>query len=451
MKNDIRKVLLSNFIISWIFWGILIYLTRVYGFSYMSFPGNLLFAFGFLTPMVIAIRIRFLKYRDNFKMNDKEKSFFSDYYEWILKNNKNFKYYLIVVIIILAGILLSTDGIANSSLDFFIFFLVSLFILGGSGEVLWRGVLYDLFKEKNKSFSNYIILSIIWAIWQLPLFFVDGIYSDISFPFFFFSSILLAAILMYIREKGSIFQCMLLYSIIIASYMHLNIKSKGFIIISQLIVFLYSLYKLMHMDSAESGIWDRMAGIYDKFLDKDRAAYEKVSSKILKYPREYKALELCAGTGILTNLLFKHFKDYEASDFSADMLNKLEEKIGSSNIKISKIDCKNTEKKSGDYDLVIMANAIHIIPDPEEVLVEVSRILKDSGVFIVATFLREDSLKQKFMSKLLNLAGVKTYGFWNYEEYMKFFKDNGWEIIESDKIPSGFPIGYVELKKLKFN
>ena len=38
------------------------------------------------------------------------------------------------------------------------------------------------------------------------------------------------------------------------------------------------------------------------------------------------------------------------------------------------------------FDVVIVSNALHIVPQPEKALAEIHRVLKDDGVLIAPTF-----------------------------------------------------------------
>ena len=38
------------------------------------------------------------------------------------------------------------------------------------------------------------------------------------------------------------------------------------------------------------------------------------------------------------------------------------------------------------FDVVIVSNALHIVPQPEKALAEIHRILRDDGVLIAPTF-----------------------------------------------------------------
>ena len=66
--------------------------------------------------------------------------------------------------------------------------------------------------------------------------------------------------------------------------------------------------------------WDRNAGRYDRFMRKDRAAYEKMYELIRPIVKAKTVLELAAGTGMIAKNIVIAAAHIEATDASAEML-----------------------------------------------------------------------------------------------------------------------------------
>ncbi|MDO5726168.1 MAG: methyltransferase domain-containing protein [Tissierellia bacterium] len=328
-----------------------------------------------------------------------------------------------------------------------LFWILAIFIYGGNEEIFWRGTLLKAFLGRFPIILSAILIGILWGFWYLPLYFISKMERGIGFIPFLFSTIMVSIILTVLRLKGSIFQSMLLHGLLNAGFMHLVIINPIIISIAQIIVLILAIIysKDINIGESKSKTWDRFADIYDKFLSKERPAYEELSKLITMNDSQLKTLELCAGTGILTEYIADSFNDYEASDYSNEMLINLKEKFKDKDLKYSIIDCTNIDRPDNSYDLIIMANAIHILPDPEAALNEVKRILKPDGIFIVATFLRENTLKQNVQTAMMRIMGIETVNSWSYIAYQNYFIKNGWHILKTKKAPAGFPIGYVEL------
>ena len=66
--------------------------------------------------------------------------------------------------------------------------------------------------------------------------------------------------------------------------------------------------------------WDRNAGRYDRFMRKDRAAYEKMYELIRPVVKVKTVLELATGTGLIAKNIVNAAAHIEATDASPEML-----------------------------------------------------------------------------------------------------------------------------------
>ena len=83
-------------------------------------------------------------------------------------------------------------------------------------------------------------------------------------------------------------------------------------------------------------------------------------------------------------------------------------------------------------DVVIVSNALHIVPQPEKSLREIKRVLKDDGVLIAPTFTHaENSFSGKGRAFLMRLAGFPLHSRWTSGEYLAFLTENGWIVRKS--------------------
>ena len=67
------------------------------------------------------------------------------------------------------------------------------------------------------------------------------------------------------------------------------------------------------------------------------------------------------------------------------------------------------------FDVVVIANALHIMPQPEKALNEIHRVLKKDGILFAPTFVYERGYP-KLPIWLMEKAGFKTYHKWQSEE-----------------------------------
>ena len=100
------------------------------------------------------------------------------------------------------------------------------------------------------------------------------------------------------------------------------------------------------------------------------------------------------------------------------------------------------------FDAVIVANALHIVPQPEKALAEIRRVLKDDGVLIAPTFVHaENSLSGKAKAFLMKLVGFPLKSKWTQADYLAFLRQNGWTLRRTEVLKASFPLCYAECEK----
>ena len=194
--------------------------------------------------------------------------------------------------------------------------------------------------------------------------------------------------------------------------------------------------------------WDRNAGRYDRFMRKDRAAYEKMYGLIRPVVKGKTVLELATGTGLIAKNIVNAAAHIEASDTSAEMIREAKRRNHSAKLHFSVQDMFCLPYADESFEVVIVSNALHIVPQPEKALAEIHRVLKDDGVLIAPTFTHaENSFFGNSKAFFLKLAGFPLHSRWTSEEYLCFLQQNGWTVRKSDVLKASFPLTYVECVK----
>lgn len=100
------------------------------------------------------------------------------------------------------------------------------------------------------------------------------------------------------------------------------------------------------------------------------------------------------------------------------------------------------------FDVVIVSNALHIIPEPEKALREIRRVLKDDGMLIAPTFTHAgNSLYGRVKAFVMKLASFPLHRKWSGEAYLAFLRENGWTVRKSEVLKASFPLTYTECVK----
>ena len=175
--------------------------------------------------------------------------------------------------------------------------------------------------------------------------------------------------------------------------------------------------------------WDRNAGRYDRFMRKDRAAYEEMYALIRPVVKAKTVLELATGTGLIAKHIVNAAAHIEATDASAEMILEAKRDNQSAKLHFSVQDMFSLPYAGNSFDVVIVSNALHIVSQPEKSLREIKRVLKDDGVLIAPTFTHaENSLRGRIKAYFMRLAGFPLHSRWTSEEYLSFLRQNGWRV-----------------------
>ena len=194
--------------------------------------------------------------------------------------------------------------------------------------------------------------------------------------------------------------------------------------------------------------WDRNAGRYDRFMRKDRAAYDEMYELIRPIVRHKTVLELATGTGLIAKHIVNAAAHIEATDASPEMITEAKRDTRSAKLHFSVQDMFRLPYANQSFNVVIVSNALHIVPQPEKALQEINRVLKDDGVLIAPTFTHAgNSFSGMVRAFFMKLAGFPLHSKWTSEEYLRFLQQNGWTVRKSAVLKASFPLTYAECEK----
>ena len=194
--------------------------------------------------------------------------------------------------------------------------------------------------------------------------------------------------------------------------------------------------------------WDRNANRYDRFMRKDHKAYKQMYSLIYPVVRHKQVLELATGTGLIAKNIVNAAAHIEATDASGEMIAEAKRDSRSAKLYFSVQDMFCLPYADRSFDVVIVSNALHIVPEPERALAEIRRVLKDDGILIAPTFTHaENSFPGKVKAFFMKLAGFPLHSKWTNEEYLAFLRENGWTVRKSAVLKASFPLTYAECEK----
>ena len=194
--------------------------------------------------------------------------------------------------------------------------------------------------------------------------------------------------------------------------------------------------------------WNKNAKRYDRFMRKDRAAYEKLYELIRPVVKARTVLELAAGTGLIAKNIVRAASHIEVTDASEEMIAEAKRNNRSAKLHFSVRDMFCLPYADKSFDVVIVSNALHIVPQPEKALAEIRRVLKDDGVLIAPTFTHGNgTLRGIIKLFFMKLAGFPLNSRWSSADYLAFLRQNGWTVRKSAVLKASFPLTYAECVK----
>ena len=197
------------------------------------------------------------------------------------------------------------------------------------------------------------------------------------------------------------------------------------------------------MDDNKS-FWQRCARFYGPIQQRsNRRLYKELANMCRAYiAPDAHVLELACGTGQFTYPLCDLCESWEATDFSQAMIAEAEKKPCSAHFSVQ--DATHLPYSGGSFDLVLIANALHIMPAPQLALSEIHRVLKPGGILLAPTFVYEGKVN-RFRMWLTTMVGFKTFHHWKSHELCQFteserFRCMSCELVPGDPLPVAFAV-----------
>lgn len=196
--------------------------------------------------------------------------------------------------------------------------------------------------------------------------------------------------------------------------------------------------------------WDKFAKLYAPFMKKDKGVYNTVCEYICPYlHKDMSVLELACGSGQLSFILSKHTKNWLATDFSEQMIQEAKKRGEYKNLSFEVADATSLSFADEEFDSVLIANALHIMPNPDCAMKEIYRVLKPNGTLCAPTFLWKEEKQRNIIKSLMSISGFKMYQEWDKKEFESFIKEYGFSVIEMKLVYGSLaPIGVLIAQKV---
>lgn len=201
----------------------------------------------------------------------------------------------------------------------------------------------------------------------------------------------------------------------------------------------------MFMQTDNKQFWQRWARCYGPVMHNSEPLYEAVAQRIRPHlTPDMNVLELACGSGQLSFRLARLVRDWEATDFSAEMIAQAKLKPRGAGLYFSVQDATCLPYAAETFDAVLIANALHIMPQPQQALAEIARVLKPGGQLFAPTFVHGETNSTSTRMLAMKCVGLRVYHDWSVQSYLDFLQAAGFAVQECDTLNDKLaPLCYV--------
>lgn len=175
------------------------------------------------------------------------------------------------------------------------------------------------------------------------------------------------------------------------------------------------------------GFWDMVAPVYDLLESANGRVYRKMLGYSASLVKEGdRVLECAAGTAEISIAVSEKASHILCTDMSENMLDVAKEKCrkkGISNIEFAERNIFDLPEEDETYDVVIAANVLHLVENPENAVKELMRVLKRGGKLLVPTFIttNKDGAPMNLI-KIYRLFGFNPASHYTPDSYLQMLK-----------------------------
>ena len=192
-------------------------------------------------------------------------------------------------------------------------------------------------------------------------------------------------------------------------------------------------------------VWDIFAPVYERSMRSQKSIYDYMYSRISQVAAGKEVLELATGPGMIAKHIAASAKNVVATDFSQNMIATAMKGDVPRNVYFEVADATDLRFKDHSFDVVIIANALHVMPNPEKALAETERVMKSGGTLIAPNFIFNG--RKNLWQRFLTLIGIRFANEWTAGQFSSFLQSNGWKIEKSEILKGRIDLLYTECKR----
>ena len=196
--------------------------------------------------------------------------------------------------------------------------------------------------------------------------------------------------------------------------------------------------------------WDKISPLYDLFEKiYNGKVYSGTGAKVAEFiePSDT-VLECACGTGAISVSIAPKCRRLIATDFAAGMLRQAAKKCRKfGNVIFRRADITVLKCQDNRFDKVVAGNVIHLLPNPEQALHELERVVKPGGRIIIPTYINMSKGTGTAAVKFITLLGADFKRQFDLASYKQFFADMGYANVEYHVVDGRMPCAIAVITK----
>jgi phosphatidylethanolamine/phosphatidyl-N-methylethanolamine N-methyltransferase len=201
----------------------------------------------------------------------------------------------------------------------------------------------------------------------------------------------------------------------------------------------------------DKAYWDKMSSHYDEHTERSAAMYDDLIQRVkLEVSPRAVVLDIGTGTGEIPLRISSDVSRIEAVDCSAEMIRRAQDKAiqrEAKNVTFRVQDSTLLQYGSCEFDVVILANLLHVVSTPERVLAEAFRVLRQDGKLIAPTFVHAESPKTRLISWILRRKGHPIYTRFDSSTLKAFVEGHGFVVTQQVLLRNIMPVSFIAARK----
>ena len=200
---------------------------------------------------------------------------------------------------------------------------------------------------------------------------------------------------------------------------------------------------------SDKNYWERHAHNYDASL---RWVLGRPLPRMLELASEAvhgmgTVLEVAAGTGLVTAAIARTCDSVVATDYASAMIELLEQRVqetGIGNVTCEQADIYALSYQPGEFDAVVAANVLHLVPDLPAAVHALRNVTKPDGLLVAPTFCHDETKTSWLLSRLFAITGFPGHRRFTLRRLGNALEENGVKVSRLELLPGLIPIGYAE-------